>query len=138
MDLPLTDQRNRYVVSGHWYIDQNTTQIVKIIAKEVIPLFGVLECLLSDRGTNLSMLMKVICTILGVTKLNTTSYHPQCDCAVEWFNEMFKTVLRKHAAQFGSQWDRFLPGVLFAYWNTPYSSTRGKPSFLLYGVNCRY
>lgn len=34
-------------------------------------------------------------------------------------------------------WDRFLPGVLFAYRNTPHSLTGEKPSFLLYGVDCR-
>ena len=148
MDLPLTDQGNRHVVViqdlfTKWPLvfpvpDQKTTRIARIIAEEMIPLFGVPECLLSDRGTNLlSTLMKNICTILGITKLNTTSYHPQCDSAVERFNRTLKTVLRKHAAKFGSQWDRFLPGVLFAYRNTPHSSTGEKPSFLLYGVDCR-
>ena len=148
MDLPLTDQGNRHVVViqdlfTKWPLvfpvpDQKTTRIARIIAEEVIPLFGVPECLLSDRGTNLlSTLMKNICTILGITKLNTTSYHPQYDGAVERFNRTLKTVLRKHAAKFGSQWDRFLPGVLFAYRNTPHSSTGEKPSFLLYGMDCR-
>ena len=56
-----------------------------LVAEEVIPLFGVPECLLSDRGTNLlSNLMMELCKILGIKKLNTTAYHPQCDGAVEW------------------------------------------------------
>ena len=78
-----------------------------------------------------------LCRILGITKLNTTAYHPQCDGAVERFNRTLKTILRKHAAKFGCQWDRFLPGVLWAYCNTPHSSTCEKPSFLLYGIDCR-
>ena len=75
--------------------------------------------------------------MLGISKLNTTAYHPQCDGAVERFNRTLKSILRKHAARFGSQWDRYLPGVLWAYRNTPHTSTREKPSFLLYGVDCR-
>ena len=49
-----------------------------------------------------------------------------------------KSMLEKHAADFGVQWDRYLPGVLWAYRNTPHDSTGEKPSFLVYGVDCRY
>ena len=45
---------------------------------------------------------------------------------------------RTHAVKFGSQWDRYLHGVLWAYTNTPHDSTLEKPSFLLFGVDCRY
>ena len=64
-------------------------------------------------------------------------YHPQCDGMVERFNRTLKTILRKHAATFGCQWDRYLPGVLWAYRNTPHESTGEKPSFLLFGIDCR-
>ena len=70
-------------------------------------------------------------------KLNTTAYHPQCDGMVERFNRTLKTMLRKHAAKFGSQWDRYLSGVLWAYRNTPHESTGEKPSYLLFGIDCR-
>ena len=39
--------------------------------------------------------------------------------------------------QFGVEWDRHLPGVLWAYRNTPHESTGEKPSLLLYGIDCR-
>jgi len=45
--------------------------------------------------------------------------------------------LRKYAAKFGLQWDQYLSGVLWAYCNTPHSSTGEKLSFLLYGFDCR-
>ena len=82
--------------------------------------------------------MTDVCKLLGVKKLNTTSYHPQCDGLVERFNRTLKSMLRKHAADFGVQWDRYLPGVLWAYRNTPHDSTGEKPSFLLFGMDCRY
>ena len=81
--------------------------------------------------------MRDVCELLGVAKLNTTAYHPQCNGLVERFNRTLKMMLRKHVDKFGPQWDRFLPGVLWAYRNTEHNSTGEKPSFLLFGVDCR-
>ena len=77
-----------------------------------------------------------VCKLLGIKKLNTTAYHPQCDGMVERFNWTLKTMLRKQAAVFGNQCDRYLSGVLWAYRNTAHDSTQEKPS-LLFGVDCR-
>ena len=74
---------------------------------------------------------------LGIAKLNTTSHHPQCDGMVERFNRTLKTMLQKHAATFGSQWDRYLPGTLWASGNVPHNATNVKWSFLLMGMDCR-
>ena len=46
-------------------------------------------------------------------------------------------MLRKQAATYGLQWDKYLHGVLWAYRNTPHESTLEKPSFLLFGMDCR-
>ena len=43
-----------------------------------------------------------------------------------------KTALDKQAATFGCQWDNYLSGVLFVYWNTPHNSTGVKISSWLY------
>ena len=69
--------------------------------------------------------------------MNTTAYHPECDGMVERFNRTLKTSLRKHAATYGNQWDKYLYGVLYAYRNTPHESTGEKPSYLLYGMDLR-
>ena len=63
--------------------------------------------------------------------------HPECDGMVEHFNQTLKTAIRKHAATYGSQWDRYLCGILFAYRNIPHDSMGEKPSSLLFGVDCR-
>ena len=97
---------------------------------ELAKRFGVPECLLSDRGTNLlSNLMTELCRMLGITKPNTTAYHLQRDGSVERFNHTLKTMLRKHAAKFGCQWNRFLPGILWAYRNTPHTSMERNTPF---------
>ena len=138
MELPKTVQGNKLVLMFQDFLtkwpmiyhmpDQKASRISKILVEEVIPFFGVLESLLSDRGTNLlSFFMLDICQLLGIKKLNTTAYHPQCDGMVERFNRTLKSMLRKHAAKFGPQWDQFLPGVLWAYRNMPHESTGEKP-----------
>ena len=45
-------------------------------------------------------------------------------------------MLKKQAAKMGAQWDQYFSGLLWAYHNTPHSSTGEKPSFLLYGLDC--
>ena len=169
MDLPLTKRGNRHVLVFQDYFtkwpmvyaipDQKSHRIVQILCEDIIPMFGVPEALLSYRGTNLlSHLMLDVCKTLGIRKLNTTAYHPQCNGMVERLNRTLKTMLRKHAARFGCnrvpeshtqdnatkacskvrlQWDTYLPGVLWAYRNSPHDVTGEKPSFLLFGMDLR-
>lgn len=146
MELPKTRRGNKYVIVFQDYLtkwplvyplsDQRALTVARILVEEVIPFFGVPESSLSDRGTNLlSHLMQELCSILGITKLNTTAYHPQCDGMVERFNRTLKSMLRKHASKFGNQWDNYLLAVLWAYRNTSHESTGEKPSFLLFGTD---
>ena len=89
MYIPLTDGGNRHVVViqdlfTKWLFifpvpDQKAPRIAHLLAEEVVPLFRVLLNL---------------CKILGIDKLNTSSYHQQCDGAVEHFNRTLKQILR--------------------------------------------
>ena len=65
-------------------------------------------------GQTLSSLMLDVCQLLGVRKLNTTAYHGGK------VQPNPKTMLRKQAATYGLQWDKFLSGVVWAYRNTPH------------------
>ena len=113
MELPQTKKGNKYVIVIQDYLtkwplvcavpNQKTQTVAHVLVEELVPLFGVPEALLSDRGTNLlSHLMQDLCKMLGITKLNTTAYHPECDGMVERFNRTLKAMLRKHAARFGN------------------------------------
>jgi hypothetical protein len=148
MDLPLTQKGNRHVLVFQDYFskwpmvyaipDQKSWRIAQILCEDIIPMFGVPEALLSDRGANLiSHLMMDLCQLLGIKKLNTTAYHPQCNGMVERLNRTLKTMLRKHAGKFGLQWEQYLSGVIWAYRNTPHDATGEKPSFLLFGMDLR-
>ena len=103
----------------------------------IVPLFRVPESLLSGRGTNLLLhVMTDLCKMLGIKKLNTTAYHPECDGMVEWFNCTPKTSLHKHATTYGNRWDQYYYGMLIAYHNTPHESTGDKPSHMT--LRCSY
>ena len=148
MELPKTSAGNKYVIvlqdfPTKWPMiyaapDQKAQRIARLLAEEVVPFCGVPEGVLSDREANLlSHLVQDVCRPLGIKKLNTTAYHPQCDSMVERLNCTLKGMLCKHASQFGTQWDTYLPGVLWAYRNTIHEATGEKPSFLLFGIDCR-
>ena len=88
MKLPVTDQGNRYVIVLQDFLtkwplifpapDQKAIRLARLIAEEVFLLFGVPDALFSDRGANLlAHVMQDVCQLLGIKKLNTTSYHPQ-------------------------------------------------------------
>ena len=128
MDLPRTQQGNKHVIVFQDFFtkrpivypvpDQKVLQIAQLFAGEIVPFFGVPEALLSDHGTNLLLhLVLNVCKLLGVKKLNTTLYYPQCDGVVERFNRTLKIMLRKHASKFGAQWDNYLPGPTKMTWS---------------------
>ena len=120
-----TEKGNKHVVVFQDYFtkwpmvfavpDQKTVRTVELLTKEVIPFCGVPEAVLTDFH-----LMLDVCSKLGITKLNTTAYHPVCDGMVERFNHTLKSMLRKHANKFGTQWDKYLSGLLWAYRNPPH------------------
>ena len=69
MDLPKTEAGNKHVVVfqdflSKWPLvfpvpDQKAIRLARLLVEEIVPMFGVPEALLSDRGTNLlSHLMK--------------------------------------------------------------------------------
>ena len=113
--------------------NQKAERIAKLLCEEIVPLFGVPESLLNESGANLrSHLVLDVCSLLGIQKLTTTAYLPECDSMVEQFNH-----IRKRAAQFGAQWDKDLSAMFWAYWKKPHETTGEKPSLMLFGWDCR-
>ena len=70
---------------------------------------------------------------MGVTKVNTSGYHPQCDGLVEIFNSTLINMLAKSVEQHGRDWDTHLPYLLFAYRVAVQDSTNYSPFYLLHG-----
>ena len=94
--------------------------------------------ILTDQGTNfMSKLLKQVYQLLGIKRVRTTPYHPQTDGLTERFNQTLKQMLRKFVNETGSDWDQWLPYLLFAYREVPQASTGFSPFELLYGHEVR-
>jgi len=94
--------------------------------------------ILTDQGTNfMSKLLKDVYQLLGIKGLRTTPYHPQTDGLTERFNQTLKQMLCKFVDETGSDWDQWLPYLLFAYREVPQASTGFSPFELLFGHEVR-
>ena len=98
--------------------------------------FGALDNLHTDQGRYFeSRLFKEACSLLGVRKTSTTTYHPAGDGLVEWLKQTQERVLAHcvsdHQYDWES-WDIYLTAILMAYTVTPHGSTGYSPAYLLF------
>lgn len=136
--LPMTARGNQYilVMSDHlpkWVeavpmANQRADTTARAFVDEVVTRHGIPEKLLTDQGRNFEAdLMKEVLQLLGVSKLRTSTYHPQTDGQVERFNRTFERVLTTYVNEDHNDWDLHLPLALFAYRNSKHSSSGVTP-----------
>ncbi|KAE9190402.1 hypothetical protein PF004_g21913 [Phytophthora fragariae] len=112
----------------------DTLTFVRVMVDEVLCRHGVPERLLGYRGTNfISELAKSFYETLGVKKLFGAAYHPQTQGLVERFNGTLIGMLRMVVSEAQSDWDLYLPRVLFAYRTSYHDSLGDTLFFSLYG-----
>ena len=102
LEMPLTTSGNKCIVVFVDYFtkwveaypnaDQTTETIVQLLIDNIVCHHGIVVC----HGQNLlSGLIKQVCAVLGMTKLNTTTYHPQTDGLVENVNKTLRSMIAK-------------------------------------------
>lgn len=112
---------------------QIVTCLIQLFSRVGIP-----KEIITDQGTNFtSSLLKQVYSLLGIQGIKTSPYHPQTDGLVERFNKTLKSMLRKFVAGSGSDWNQWLPFLMFAYREVPQTSTGFSPFQLLYGHSVR-
>ena len=118
--------------------NQTSETILQLLVDHVICRHGVPERLISDRGANLlSTLIKEVSEVMGMQKINTTTYHPQADGLVENFNRTLQAMIAKSVHIFETDLDEYLPHLFFTYHTKPRDSTGKSPFYLLYGRDAR-
>lgn len=147
--LPITTSGNRYVLcfTDHctrWPIlvplkVTDAATIARAFFDHVICQHGCPETLLSDRGANfLSKIVLEVCRIMRTHKLNTSSYHPQCNAIQERYNAVILDTISHYVNEFHNDWDQYITAIQFAYRTTPAENSVGfSPFFLLYGREAR-
>ena len=100
--------------------NETTARLDHIVCHHGVPVE-----LLSDRRPNLlSNLIQDVCSLLGMRKINMTAYHPQYRL-VENFDQTLRSMLAKHAKEFGPACNRNLH-----HQARPHSSSVNHPSIL--------
>ena len=141
--LPRSRSGNRYILVICDYATRYPEAVplksieAERIAEELIKLFarvGIPEEILTDQGSNFtSQLLAELYRMLRVHPIRTSPYHPQTDGLVERFNQTLKAMLRRAAVTEGTDWDKMVPYLLFAYREVPQTSTGFSPFELIYG-----
>lgn len=117
-------------------VDQKAETVARAFVEKVVLRHGVPKQLLTDQGTNfVSRVMKEVYDLLGIKKLQTTAYHPECNDAVEMLNQTLVGMLSHFVAHDQRDWDQWLPFATFAYNTAVHEGTNGTPFFLLHGRN---
>jgi len=144
LQVPLSVHNNRYLLVIQDYFTKWVDaiplpdQTASRISAELIKFFstyGPPQILHSDQGRNFeSTMLSQVLHAFGVRKSRTTSYHPQGDGMVERFNRTLLQLLRSYVSS-QSDWETYLPYVLYAYRTSQHTTTGVSPFLLLYGRN---
>ena len=95
-----------------------------ILVKQYIPLWGCPRTILSDNGLQFgSKLSQAVYELLGVHKLATGFYHPNCNEGVERVNHTMAQMLATLVNERQEDWDLHLPHVEFAHNNSVSAAT---------------
>ena len=75
-----------------------------------------------------------MCDLLGVSKVRTSPYHPQCNGAVERAHQTLRRMIGKMDPEKRSKWPSHLGSVIIAYNATRSLVTGFLPYFLMFGA----
>lgn len=146
--LPITKQGHKYIVVFTDYLtkwveafpvaETTANTIAKLLINEIIARHSAPIRLLSDQGRNfLSQVVKEVCNMFEIQKINTTAYHPQTNGLTERFNKALCTILSVYVNKYQNDWDEFLSWALFTYRVSEQNSTKFSPFELLYNRKAR-
>jgi hypothetical protein len=111
--------------------DMNAAGVAELLVDRISTQHGPPVALLSDRGSVfMAELAMAVYRQLGVRKLSTTAYHPQCNGKVERFMQELAGMLAMCASSAKADWHLWLPHVAFSH-NTAFNRHTGTTPFLL-------
>ena len=94
---------------------------------------------MSDRGQNfLSKIVNEVCKLFQITRLHTSSYHPQTNAQCERFNSTIAQSIRAYCVDRPTNWSKALPGIAAALRTVPSTQTTlFSPFFILFKQESR-
>ena len=95
--------------------------------------FGVPALLTSDRGAQFTFQLVEVCSILGISHIQTTSFHPQSNGMIKRFHQSLKCALRARIA--GSDWASHLTLGMLRLQTAPKDNSDFFPAEAVYRAN---
>ena len=106
----------------------------RLFLKRVIPILGVPQIVISDRGPQFSaQFWKELLNALGAKAALATSHHPQTDGQSERGIQTFLRLIRTFASNHQSKWEEFLPLFELSINSVPAAATGFSPFEILFG-----
>ena len=101
---------------------------------ELFSLTGWPEVLCTDQNSNFcSHLTQEFLNRMGVSPRINSPYHPEASGVIERFNATFKNMLNHAIHDYGRQWHKAVPCLVWALREVPNRTTSVSPHFLLFG-----
>ena len=120
--LVITDHFTKWVEA--YPLPNQEAVTVGVCLESFVNTFGYPDVMLTDQGRNFeSGLIKEMCARLKINKRTTYAYHPHCNGQTERFNRTMNSMLAQYVDSNQTDWDQWLPSVLFAYRTGIHDST---------------
>ena len=118
--------------------NQTTKAVAKFLCQGYISIFGALARLLSDQGANcMSIIIDMMCKLLGIKKLQTAPYHPQMNGLMERSHQTIMWMIGKLGEDGKANWPGHLAEIVHAYNATQSTVTGYNPHYLMFGYRLR-
>jgi transposase InsO family protein len=113
-------------------------EVASILVDEIFMRYGPVETIISDKGTDfVNKILKEVCRLLKIRKINTTAFNPRSNGEVERTNSVLKDRLAAYVNQMNNNWDEYLSVIAFSV-RTMVGTTGYSPAFALFGRELRF
>lgn len=118
--------------------NKETVTVAKAFVNNFILRFGIPKCIATDRGTEfISQVMKQVCRLLEIEKLQSTAYHHQSIGSLEIAHKHLGAFLRTYCNNSYHSWSDWLPFWCFSFNTSVNTQTKYTPYELVFGRQCR-
>jgi transposase InsO family protein len=139
----VTPRKNKYLltfidhfskwVEAYPIPDITAETCARVYSSQILTRHGTGSTLLTDQGRSfMPAFFKETCKILGIRKVNTSSYHPSSKGMIERWLRSLHSGPSHFTDATNTNWEHLVP-FLMAYRSTPNTTTGFSPYYLLHG-----